>query len=178
MPPTKQRRDHEEDDRADRRPRGDGGRAERRRPVELPGAEPTKVDQGWVQEALRIDLFEIKGGELAMRQASNLEVASLGAMLAREHAVAFAEDREVARENRRPGADDAEPGDERRAAEARRGERRSVRQGLPPNADRRPSRGDQEGESGDGAGSDVTAVDAAAMNLRMYAKDISRRLAK
>ncbi|MBS1888940.1 MAG: DUF4142 domain-containing protein [Actinobacteria bacterium] len=133
-----------------------------------PGAQPTEIDQDWIQQALRIDLFEIKSGELAAKQAGNPQVAQLGAMLAREHAVAFAEDRTVAKEIGATVPTDPAPA--MKSALQRLGEAKGAA------FDKAYTEGEIEGhleaikaaEAEIAQGSDPTAVAAAAMNLEMY----------
>jgi predicted outer membrane protein len=133
-----------------------------------PGAEPTEVDQDWVQEALRIDLFEIKGGEIAQHQAKSPAVAKLGEMLAEEHKAAFAEERAVAKEVDVPVPGEPTPAMKRELRKLGGIHGKAFDKAYPEAEIEAHLEAIETAETEIAHGSSATVVDSATMNLRMY----------
>jgi putative membrane protein len=62
-----------------------------------PSTKASKFDKTWLTKAVQIDLAEIKGGEVAMKQGQSAEVKKLGEKLARAHAKGGAIDKKLAK---------------------------------------------------------------------------------
>ncbi len=133
-----------------------------------PGAEPTEVDQDWVQEALRIDLFESKGGALAQHQAGSPAVTKLGQMLAEEDMAAFAEDRAVAKEIDAPVPSDPSPAMKRELQRLGAIHGTAFDKAYPEAEIAAHLKAIKKAQAEIARGSDATVIDSATMNLRMY----------
>lgn len=145
-----------------------GGQAGVAAAATYPGAEPTEVDQDWVQKALRIDVFEIKGGELAQHQAQSQAVAKLGEMLAAAHKTAYNEEREVAKEIDAPVPTEPSPAMKRELQKLGATHGAAFDKAYPEAEIEAHLEAIKKAEAEIMRGSDPTVVDSATMNLRMY----------
>jgi predicted outer membrane protein len=61
------------------------------------GGEVTAMDEQWLTTSMEGDLFEVKGGEIAMKNSSDNGVVQLGRKLKSDHAETYADAKKLAR---------------------------------------------------------------------------------